>query len=118
MDSATSYLGQLVTVEIDRPLDSRHPKHGFRYELNYGYVPGTMAGVGEVLDAYIIGVSEPLKQFRGRCLVVIHRTDDNDDKLVVVPDGFREVSDEEIRKLTLFQEQFFHSAIVRERPPS
>ena len=29
------YLGQKVNVIIDRPLGSKHPKHGFLYEVNY-----------------------------------------------------------------------------------
>jgi inorganic pyrophosphatase len=42
---------------------------------------------------------------------VISRVDDNDDKLVVVPDG-KEYTDDQIRALTEFQEQFFHSVII------
>ena len=43
---------------------------------------------------------------------MIHRTNDNVDKLIVVPEG-KEISDEEIRKLTHFQEQYFESEIIR-----
>ena len=68
---------------------------------------------GEDLDAYILGVSEPLERFEGTCIAVIHRLDDADDKLVVVPPGV-EMSDEQIRDLTNFQEQFFSSTIFRE----
>ena len=31
-------IGQKVTVMMDRPLGSKHPKHGFIYPLNYGYI--------------------------------------------------------------------------------
>ena len=45
-------------------------------------------------------------------LDVIHRTNDDDDKLVVVPDD-RKYSDDAIRALTEFQERFFTSMIIR-----
>lgn len=50
-----SYLGKFVKVKIDRPLGSKHPKHNFIYPLNYGFIPNTIAGDGEEIDAYIIG---------------------------------------------------------------
>ncbi len=109
---ATQYLGKQVNLVIDRPLGSHHPDYHFEYPLNYGYVPHTISPDGEELDAYVLGVEKPLKTFYGRCIAVIHRLDDDDDKLIVVPDGVQS-SDEEIRKLTRFQEQFFTSEILR-----
>ena len=67
---------------------------------------------GEDLDAYILGVFEPLESFSGNCLAVIHRLDDDDDKLVVVADG-ASYADEQIVALTEFQERFFKSVIIR-----
>ena len=110
--NATSYLDQIVEVKIDRPLGSFHPKHNFKYEVNYGFVPGTLAPDGEELDAYVLGVSKPLEEFKGRCVAVIHRTNDDDDKLVIIPQEMAGVSDEEIRRQTDFQEKFFQSIIV------
>jgi inorganic pyrophosphatase len=109
---ARLWLGCRVTVRIDRPLGSRHPRWGFLYPVNYGYLPGVTAPDGEELDAYVIGVEEPLSEFSGRCIAVVHRMDDDDDKLVVVPEGLP-LTDDEIRALTHFQEQFFESEIVR-----
>lgn len=106
------YIGQNVKAMIDRPLNSKHPKHGFIYPVNYGYIPNTISGDGEELDCYILGVEEPLKEFEGKCIAVIHRTNDDDDKLIVVQEG-KDFSDEEIRKLTHFQEQYFESEIIR-----
>lgn len=37
----SQYLNQTVSVKMDRPLGSLHPKHNFKYEVNYGYVPDT-----------------------------------------------------------------------------
>ena len=38
---AEQYLGKEVSIIMDRPLGSKHPREGFVYEVNYGYVPGT-----------------------------------------------------------------------------
>ncbi len=109
---AKTFLGKSVFIEIDRPMGSKHPEYGFVYEINYGFVPGVKALDGDELDAYVLGVAKPLKGFSGKCIAVIHRIDDNDDKLVLVPKG-RIFSDNEIRKLTNFQEKFFKSVIIR-----
>ena len=82
------------------------------YEANYGYVADTVSGDGEELDAYVLGVKEPLEQFTGQCIAVIRRTNDNDDKLIVVPMGV-DLDDDAIRDATNFQERYFESIIVR-----
>ena len=109
---AKEYLGRTLSIHIDRPLGSRHPQHGFFYPLNYGFLPGVMAPDGEELDAYVLGIFEPLEQFEGKCIAVIHRLDDDDDKLVLAPEGVN-YSDEQIRALTEFQERFFKVEIIR-----
>ena len=110
--NAKDYLGKEVTVKIDRPLGSLHPKHGFMYMLNYGFIPNTISGDGEELDAYVVGIYEPVNFYKGRVIAIIHRTNDDDDKLVVAPDG-KEYSDDVIRTMTEFQERFFESIIIR-----
>ena len=109
---AYNYIGNTVKVQIDRPLNSNHPKHGFTYPVNYGHIPNTISGDGEEIDAYILGANEPLELFEGECIAVIHRTNDDDDKLIVVPKG-KTYTDKEIRELTNFQEQYFESEIKR-----
>lgn len=106
------YLGKTVKVLIDRPLNSLHPKHNFKYELNYGYIPNTLSGDGEELDAYILGEENPLDTFEGKVIAIIHRLDDDDDKLIVVKNGDN-FTDNEIRELTYFQEKWFESVIIR-----
>ena len=110
---AKPYLEKEVEVIIDRPLGSKHPKHGFVYEVNYGYIPDTKAPDGEELDAYVLGIEKPIGSFRGKCIAIIHRLNDDDDKLVVVPKSSENISDEGIHKATNFQEQFFQSVIIR-----
>ena len=112
MIESKSYIGKLVEVKIDRPMGSKHPKYGFIYPVNYGYVPNTISGDGEELDCYVLGVFEPLDKFKGKCIAVIHRINDNDDKLIIVPEE-KDYSDDDIRALTEFQERFFESIIIK-----
>ncbi|MDR0975832.1 MAG: inorganic diphosphatase [Christensenellaceae bacterium] len=109
---SSQFIGKTVPVVIDRPLGSKHPKFGFVYPVNYGYVPDTKAADGGGLDAYVLGIDEPLKMYEGQTVAMIHRLDDNDDKLIVT--NGENFTDEEIKKLTNFQEQFFKSVILRE----
>ncbi len=111
-NAALQFLRKTVTASIDRPLGSKHPKWSFAYPVNYGFIPNTKSGDGEEIDAYILGVNEPLKEFTGKCIAVIHRLDDNDDKLVLAF-GDKQFTDHEIRTATHFQEQFFKSVIIR-----
>lgn len=106
------YLGKILDVEIDREFGSKHPKHGFIYPVNYGYIPNTISGDGEELDCYLLGVFEPVKTFKGKCIAIIHRTNDDDDKLIIVPEN-KEYSDEAINALVEFQEQYFEHIIIR-----
>lgn len=106
------YLGKKVKVKMDRPLGCKHPKHGFVYTVNYGFIPNTISGDGEELDAYVLGEHDPLDEFEGIVIAIIHRTNDNDDKLVVMREG-RSYTDDQIRVLTEFQEKYFESEIYR-----
>ena len=101
--NTVDYLNKNVKVIIDRKMGSAHPKHGFIYPVNYGYVPNTISGDGEELDCYVLGI----------CIAIIHRLNDNDDKLIVVPEN-RDFSNKEIEALTEFQERFFKHEIIRE----
>ncbi len=105
-------IGKTVTVTVDRPLGSYHPKHlDIYYPVNYGYVAGVFAPDGEEQDAYILGVDVPVKEFTGKVIAIIHRLDDVEDKWVVAPEG-QSFCAEEVKALTHFQEQFFISQII------
>ena len=101
-------LGDIVTVTVDRPIGSRHPDYpDMVYPINYGYIKGVIAPDGEEQDAYILGVDEPISEFRGRVIAVIYRFDDVENKLVVAPCGVT-YSEEEIVEKTYFQERYFN----------
>lgn len=96
---------------VDRPLGSCHPRHrDICYPVNYGYIPGVMAPDGEEQDAYILGVSEPVQEFSGKVIAVIHRFDDVEEKWVVTPEGMS-FTKEEIMAQVAFQEQYFRTEI-------
>lgn len=77
MNNSQHYIGKIVKAKTDRPLGSSHPKHGFIYPVNYGYIPNTVSGDGEELDAYILETNLPLSDFEGKCIAIIHRLNDN-----------------------------------------
>ena len=101
-------LGSTVHVEVDRPIGYLHGD--ILYPVNYGYIPGVMAGDGEEQDAYILGVPEPVASFDGRVVAAIRRRDDCEDKLVVAPEGML-FHQGQIAEAVRFQEQYFDSAI-------
>lgn len=114
MRDLNKFLGKEVYIVIDRPLGSVHPKHSdILYPVNYGYIPNTISGDGEEIDVYLLGVSVPVRDFVGKIVGIIHRLNDNEDKLVAAPVGV-EFSKDEIESLTCFQEQYFNTKIVTE----
>lgn len=104
-------LGQTVTVIMDRPMGTYHPKHkDMYYPVNYGYIPGIMAPDGEEQDAYVLGVNEPVNEFSGMIIAIIHRLDDVEEKWVVAPEDMM-FTKEEIAEQVKFQEKYFKSEI-------
>lgn len=104
--------GTQVTVTVDRPLGSYHPKHkDMYYPINYGYIEGIMAQDGEEQDAYILGVNEPVDRFTGEVIEIIHRKDDVEEKWVVAPADMT-FTKEEIMQQVHFQEQYFDISIT------
>ena len=101
-------MGQTVHVVIDRPIGYLHGD--ILYPVNYGYLPGVIAGDGEEKDVYVLGVREPVDFFDGKVIGVVRRYNDCEDKLVAAPEGmvFRR---EEIAEAVRFQEQFFDSTV-------
>ena len=97
-------LGKIVKVTVDRPLGSRHPKYrDIIYPINYGFVSNVIAPDGEEQDAYILGINEPIEQFTGKVIAIIHRINDIEDKWVVAPDNMS-FTREEIWEQVKFQE--------------
>ena len=100
-------IGKIVKVIVDRPLGTFHPKYkDIFYSVNYGFIPGIIAADGEEQDAYILGIDEPVAEFTGKVIAIIHRFDDVEEKWVVSAENIS-FSKSEIEKLVYFQEKFF-----------
>ena len=102
-------LGKTVHVAIDRPIGYLHGD--ILYPVNYGYIPGLMAGDGEEQDAYGLGVNEPLAAFDGQVVGAVCRRNDCEDKLIVAPEGML-FHQGQIAEAVHFQEQYFESHII------
>lgn len=113
--TARSILGKTVEIEIDRPIGFVHGsgKFAVTYPINYGFVPGVLGGDGEEIDVYLLGITEPVRSFNARIIGIIHRENDDEDKLVAVPDGVM-LTKEEIAEQTHFQEQYYDTFIETE----
>ena len=105
---AWSLLGKTVRVTVDRPAGYRHGSTV--YPLNYGYLSGVVGGDGEALDAYLLGLSEPVREAEARVVGIVHRRNDAEDKLIAAADG-RSRSREELRAAVDFQEKHFDTVI-------
>lgn len=81
-------------------------------QISKNYEQKTGYNYQEELDAYVLGEFEPLDTFTGKVIAIIRRINDNDDKLVVVKED-KNYTDEQIRALVEFQEQFFEFVIIR-----
>lgn len=114
-NKAEDYIGKKVKLIIDRPIGSKHPGYDYLYEVNYGYVPNTKAPDGKELDAFYIGENKPLETAKGKCVAIIKRRDDNEDKLVVVSADQEGISHQEIMDKVNFQEKWFDSYIFRNK---
>lgn len=110
-------LGDVLRVEMDRPIGTVHPKHpDLVYPINYGYVPGLLAPDEEEQDAYVLGVDQPLEEFTGRLMAIIHRFDDVEEKWVLAPEGM-DFTKEQVEAMTRFQEQYYQIEVRMEEKP-
>ena len=104
-------IGKIVKVIVDRPIGTYHPNHkDIYYTVNYGYIPEMIAADGEEQDAYILGVSEPVSEFIGKVIAIIHRSDDIEEKFVVAPQDASFTADEIMQQVE-FQEKYFITEI-------
>lgn len=108
-----SYLNKNILVKVDRKLGEKHPKYQYIYPLNYGYIPNTLSEDHEEIDAYILGIFSPVEEFKGICKGVVHRYNDDENKLIVMPEN-KNYSIEQIEALLEFQERFFKHEIIME----
>ena len=102
------YMGKEVHVVVDRPVGYQHGD--IVYPINYGHIPGIIAGDGEEQDAYILGVDAPLTEFDGQVVAAIRRKNDCEDKLVVASVG-GVYHQGQVAEAVHFQERYFDGKI-------
>ena len=105
------WLGRRVTVEIDRPLGSTHPREDdITYPVNYGFIPGTRAPDGHPLDVYVLDANgAPGASCEATVIAIVRRRDDVEDKLVALLDATSAWDAPAIRAAVHFQERYFDS---------
>lgn len=102
------YIGQEISVLIDRPKGTKHPDYPMLiYELNYGYVPGTISRDGEEIDCYLLDIDFPTDKAKRLCIGLVMRAD-GDHKLIIVSNPLRECSINMIWNKVSFQEKYFY----------
>ncbi len=106
------YLGKTVRIEIDRPIGYVHKKEKYTltYPINYGYIPGVFGGDGEELDVYLLGVSEPVREYTCKIIGAVIRKNDVEDKLIAAPEKMNFTADEAYEMIK-FQEQWYDTEI-------
>ena len=111
-EQVEGYLGEIVTIGIDRPIGYVHHKgkKTLVYPINYGYIPDVLGGDGEELDVFLLGVDTPVQSFTGRIIGIVYRADDVEDKLVMAPDG-TVFTAPEIAQAVYFQEKYYRTTI-------
>lgn len=69
-----------------------------------------MGGDDEELDVYLLGVNEPVDEYKCRIIAIAHRHNDVEDKLVGVPVGMS-FTKEEVENAISFQEQYYDTEV-------
>lgn len=105
------WLGKQVNVIVDHPLGSGHPFiPDEEYQLNAGYIPNASDADGEMLEAYVIGVDEPLESFKGYVVAMLYRKNGSA-HAIVGPAGLH-VTKKEIINSVAFQEQYYETRLL------
>ncbi len=106
-----SWLAKTVTVSIDHPYGSFHPHlPDVTMPVNAGYVLESMDS-GELIDAYVYGIDEPLETYTGTVGAVIYRREDGRMRFAVVPKGMTLDHDALIASIA-FAEQYHDTRII------
>lgn len=62
------------------------------------------------MDVYLLGVDKPASKYPAQIIAIVHRLDDEEDKLVGAPVGTH-FTKAEIKKSVAFQEQYFKTEV-------
>lgn len=111
-----SLIGQELDATITRPIGTVHPRYkDIIYEVNYGVIKDYKLNDDRELKTYIVGESMPTElngTYHGLVVGILHRLNDDNDRIIISPIG-RRLSDEEIISKTEFVEGYFVTEIIR-----
>ena len=68
-------LNKIIKVRVSRAIGSFDEKKQCRYGLNFGkgFIPTEQGKIS--VDAYIMGITHPVKRFEGRVIATLRRKD-------------------------------------------
>ena len=87
-------LGKCIRVRVTNPIGSVDEVSGNEYALNFGAVETPVEEGADVVGAYIIGISHPVRNFDGRVVATVRRKNKNGVALVVSPKSQRFIINE------------------------
>lgn len=82
-------LGKYVRVRVTNPINSHNSAEGFDYSLNFGVVEGAKQFSTKINGAFIIGINHQVRNFDGRVIASIKKSDKVGIYLVVAPKNSR-----------------------------
>lgn len=110
--SAYEFIDKTVRIEISKTKPQKVNKLQNIYPINCGYVPDVLDGDGKKIECYIVGIDKQINEFTGKCIAVLHKFDNTEDKLIVAPND-QNYSDNQIRDILKFQEKNYLNEIIR-----
>lgn len=114
LEKATSYefIDQTVRIEIPKNITRKEKNVNAQFPINFGVIPDVLDGEGKKLECYIVGTDKINNEFTGKCIAVLHKFDNTEDKLIVTQND-KNFSDSEIREILKFQEKNYLNEIIR-----
>jgi inorganic pyrophosphatase len=107
-------LNKTITIEIDRPIGTLHPKReNIYYPINYGFVPGLMGGDNEEQDVYVIDSDVGKTCSEVEIIGIVMRLNDVESKWISVEDEKLTYTKSEIESIINFQEQYYKTIILK-----
>lgn len=82
-------LGKYVRVRVTAPMYSVNRRFGYEYKLNFGVIESSERVRFSPQNAYIMGISHPVRNFDGRVIAVIRRYGGKGVVWVVAPKSTR-----------------------------
>jgi len=105
-----SIIGDKFKVCVTHPIGSIFESNeNIIFKVNYGEIEGVLDAEGNPQKAYILGVDEPVSEYEGRLIAIVHRTNDLENIWVISNFHY---SKEEIKNAIDFMEKYFNIEVI------